>query len=193
MIPAIECDQTGRPWVEFRGDRLCRLYISECAYALPLWDVCDINHVHCFDLRWKFLLSPHIRLARFVLVFAVRSLPFVFSVELAGLLEDPTFSVSMICRFFGGAMDLAQSIQDFIQARWSLFVALKWLLSLTGSRAPESGVDRHVVRTIVIPTLVLSAPSLSVAISNFGCAWVTGASTGQPAVFVRTKAGHKAC
>ena len=91
-------------------------------------------------------------------------------------------------------MDLAQSVQDFIQAGRSFFVAFKWLLSLTGSRAPESDVNRPVVRTIVIvPTLVLSAPWLPVDISNFGCAWVTGASTGQPAVLARTKAGHKFC
>ena len=79
--------------------------------------------------------------------------------------------MSVIRRFFGGAMDLAQSVQDFIQAGWSLLTALKWLLSLTWSRAPESSVDRCVVRTIAIPTLVLSAPWLPVAISNFGCAW----------------------
>ena len=90
-------------------------------------------------------------------------------------------------------MDLAQSIQDFIQAGRSLFAALKWLLSLTMSRAPESGINRRVVRTIIIPTLVLSALWLPVAISSFGCARVTGASTGQPAIFARTKAGHKAC
>ena len=67
----------------------------------------DINHVHCFNLRWKFLLSPRIRLTRFVLVFALRTLPFVFGIELAGLLEDPTFSVGMISWFVGGAMNLA--------------------------------------------------------------------------------------
>ena len=89
MIPAIEGDRTGRPWVEFGGDRLYSIHVSECVFALSLWDVSDINHVHCFDLRWKFLLSPRIRLARFVLVFALRSLPLVFGVELAGLLEDP--------------------------------------------------------------------------------------------------------
>ena len=90
-------------------------------------------------------------------------------------------------------MDLAQSVQDFIQDGQSLFAAFKWLLYLTGSRAPESGVDRRVFRTFfIVLTLVLIAPWLPIAISNFGCAWIPGASTGQPAVFARTKAGHKA-
>ena len=91
-------------------------------------------------------------------------------------------------------MDLAQSVHDFIQAGRSLITVLKWLFSLIGSRALESGVDRRVVRTIVIVlTLVLSALWLPIAISNFRCAWVAGASMGQPAIFACTKAGHKAC
>ena len=90
-------------------------------------------------------------------------------------------------------MDLAQSVQDFVQAGWFLFTAVKWLFSLTGSRAPESGVDRCVVETTVIPTFVLSVPWLPIAISDFGCAWVAGAFTGQPAVLARTKSGHEAC
>ena len=54
-------------------------------------------------------------------------------------------------------MDLAQSVQDFIQAGRPLFATFEWLLSLTGSRAPEFGVDCRVVRTIVISMFVLSA------------------------------------
>ena len=107
VIPAIKGDRTGRPWVEFGGDGLDDIDISECAFVLPLWDMSDIDHVHCFDLRWKFLLSPRVRLARFILVFALRSLPLVFGGELAGLLEDPTTVVGMVRRFSGGAMDLA--------------------------------------------------------------------------------------
>ena len=90
-------------------------------------------------------------------------------------------------------MDLAQSVQDFVQARRFLIAALKLLLSFTGSRAPESGVDRYAVRTVVISTFVLSVPWLPVAVSDFGCAWVAGAFTGQPAVLSRTKSGHEAC
>ena len=74
---------------------------------LPLWDMSDIDHVHYFDLRWEFLLSPCVRLARFILVFPLRSLPFVFDVEFAGLLEDPTFSVGMIGWFTRSVVDLA--------------------------------------------------------------------------------------
>ena len=96
MIPAIKGDRTCRPWVELGGDGLNDIDIPECAFSLPLWDMSCIDHVYCFDLWWKFLLSPRIRMVRFVLVFALRSLPFVFGVEFAGLLEDPTFSVGMI-------------------------------------------------------------------------------------------------
>ena len=91
-------------------------------------------------------------------------------------------------------MNLAQSIQDLVQAGWSLFAAFKSLLLLTGSRVPESGVYRCVVRTFfLVSTLVFIAPWLPIAIPDFGCAWVAGASTGQPAVLTRAKAGHKAC
>ena len=67
-----------------------------------------IDHVHFFDLRRKFVLPPpRAVLARFVLVFPLRSLSFVFGVEFVGLLEDPTFSVGMIGWFIRSAVDLA--------------------------------------------------------------------------------------
>ena len=110
MIPAIESDRAGRPWVEFGGDVLYRIYVSECAFALPLWYVGGVNHVHCFDLRWKFFLSSCVQLAGFVIVFALRWLTLVFGVELAGLLEDPTFSVGVISWLIGGAIKLARPV-----------------------------------------------------------------------------------
>ena len=91
-------------------------------------------------------------------------------------------------------MNLAQSIQDFVQAGRPLFAAFKWLLSLIGSRAPESGVDRRVFRTFfIVSTLVFIASRLPIAVPDFGSAWVAGAATGQPTVLARAKAGHKAC
>ena len=107
MIPAIKGDRTGRPWLELGGDGLNGVDIAECALALPLWDMSDIDHVHCFDLRWKFLLSPRVWLARFILIFALRSLSFVLDVEFTGLLEDPTFSVGMISWFIASAVNLS--------------------------------------------------------------------------------------
>ena len=66
-----------------------------------------IDHVHYFDLRWKFLLSPRVRPARFVLVFTLRSLSLVFGVEFSNLLEDPTTTVGMVRWFSGVAVYLA--------------------------------------------------------------------------------------
>ena len=57
---------------------------------------------------------PSALLARPVLIFAWCILPLMFGVELAGLLEDPTFSVGMISRFIGGAMDLTYLVQNFV-------------------------------------------------------------------------------
>ena len=53
-------------------------------------------------------------LERLILVFAWCILPLVYDVELAGLLEDPTFSVGMISGFTRGAMDLTYLVQNFI-------------------------------------------------------------------------------
>ena len=49
VIPAIKGDRAGRPWVELGGDGLDGIDISECVFVLPLWDMSDIDHVHCFD------------------------------------------------------------------------------------------------------------------------------------------------
>ena len=53
-------------------------------------------------------------LVGFVIVLAWCVEPLVFGVEFAGLLEDPTISVGMICRLPGGTMDLAYLVQDFV-------------------------------------------------------------------------------
>ena len=65
-----------------------------------------------FLLRGKLLLTPDIWLVNlFIAPIAGRPPPLVFSVELAGLLEDPTASVGMINWFIGVAVNLAGSIQ----------------------------------------------------------------------------------
>ena len=36
MVPAIESDRIGGPWVELRGDWLQRIYVPERTLPLPL-------------------------------------------------------------------------------------------------------------------------------------------------------------
>ena len=61
-------------------------------------------------------------------------------------------------------------------------------------RAFESGVDRRALWAVsLIPVLVLAASGFSISIPNFGCTWVAGATSCQPAVLSCAKAGHEAC
>ena len=61
-------------------------------------------------------MFPHVLLGGLVLVFTWCILPLVYGVELAGLLEDPTFSVGMISKFTRGTMDLTYLVQNFVEA-----------------------------------------------------------------------------
>ena len=116
MVLAIEGDRTGRPWVVLWGDWLHRVDVPECALALPLGDVGGVYHVHCFDPRGKLLLSLCVwRPGLLVIVLALRSLFFVFGIQLAGLFKNPRISVGMIGWFIWGAMDLAGVIEYTVQ------------------------------------------------------------------------------
>ena len=78
--------------------------------ALPLGDMCNIYHIHCFYLRGKFLLPPCVRWAGLIIVLAWRPFPLLFGISLIGMFEDPTIFVGMIGRLVWGAMDLARPI-----------------------------------------------------------------------------------
>ena len=80
MIPVIKSDRAGRPGIEFGGDGLYRVYVSECAFAPFLWNVSCVNHIHCFDFWWEFFLFPSARLARLILVFTWRLPPLMFGI-----------------------------------------------------------------------------------------------------------------
>ena len=91
-------------------------------------------------------------------------------------------------------MNLARPIEYSVQTRWTISVSFEWLLPLTGFRAAESGVYRRVLGILVVAsTLVFIASWLAIAIPGFGSAGVAGiiASTSQPAIFSRAKAGHE--
>ena len=61
-------------------------------------------------------MFTRVLLGGLVLVFTWCILPLVYGVELAGLLEDPTFSMGMISRFTRGTMDLTYLVQNFVEA-----------------------------------------------------------------------------
>ena len=56
-------------------------------------------------------------LVGFVIVLAWCVEPLVFGVEFAGLLEDPTISVGVVCRPPGSTVDLAYFVQYFVEVR----------------------------------------------------------------------------
>ena len=85
----------------------------------------------------------------------------------------------VVRQFVGGAMNLAQSVQNSVQTGRSLFTAFRLLILLVRSRAPESGIDRCVIQALfLVLAFVFMTPWPPVAIPYFGCAGVAGAFTG---------------
>ena len=103
---------------------------------------------------------PSVLLERLILIFAWCILPRVYGVELAGLLEDPTFSVGMISGFTRGAMDLTYLVQNFVQAGQFISSAFRGQLLLTWPRASESSIYCHALRAVFfIPARIIFAAS----------------------------------
>ena len=95
-------------------------------------------------------MFPGTLLLGFVLVFAWCVERLVFGIEFAGLLEDPTISVGMVCRSPGGAVDLTYFVQDFFEVRQLVPVIFGWQLFLILPRAFESGVDCRAHRAVIL-------------------------------------------
>ena len=101
-------------------------------------------------------MFPSVFLERLILIFAWCVLPLVYGVELAGLLEDPTFSVGMIGWFARGAMDLTYLVQNFIQAGQFVSGAFRGRLLLTWPRDFESDIYCRALRSIsFVPAFVI--------------------------------------
>ena len=103
-------------------------------------------------------MFPSVLLGRLVLVFTWCILPLMYGVELAGLLEDPTFSVGMISRFTRGTMDLTYLVQNFVEA--GQFIGAFRGRLLTWPRAFESGVYCRALRVVffILAFVIAVAP-----------------------------------
>ena len=123
-------------------------------------------------------MFPSALLARLVLVFAWCILPLVYGVELAGLLEDPTFSMGMISGLARGTIYLTYLVQNFVEDGQFIPGAFRGRL-LTWPRAFEFGVYCPALRVVFfIPALVFAASWFPVFVPDFGCTWVAGAASG---------------
>ena len=56
-------------------------------------------------------------LVGFVVILAWYVEPLVFGVEFAGLLEDPTISMGVVCRSPRSTVDLTYFVQDYVEVR----------------------------------------------------------------------------
>ena len=84
----------------------------------------------------------------------------MYGIQLAGLLEDPAFSMGMISGFTRGAMDLTYLVQNFVQAGQFISGAFRGRLLLTWPRASESSIYRRALRDVFfIPTLIIFVAS----------------------------------
>ena len=78
VVPAIEGDRTGGPWVELWGDWLQHTYVPERTLPFPLGDVGCVYNVHRPHLWGEPLLSSGVRLPGLFLVIVMWPFIFVF-------------------------------------------------------------------------------------------------------------------
>jgi hypothetical protein len=112
---------------------------------------------------------------------------------LAGLLKDPAIPVGVGCWFLLSAMNLAWSIQDFVELAWSILVPFEGLSFLSGSRSGEACIDCCVfcvASAVTMLALIFVVLRLVVGVVSLRGPRITivGAA-GQPTILSRAKAG----
>ena len=100
----------------------------------------------------------------FVAITALRPL-FVFGACLAGLFEEPTFSVGMGGWRFWGAINLALASEYAVQTGWTQICIFGRPFPLTGLWDPEPGINCRIIGFITIfAALVFVASCFAVGI-----------------------------
>ena len=100
-------------------------------YLVQVGRLGGIYHIHRLSMG-EFLLPSCLRKSGlFVAIVALRPL-FVFGAYLAGLFEDPTFSVGMGGWHFWGAMNLALASEYAVQTGWTRICIFGRSFPLTG-------------------------------------------------------------
>ena len=74
MVPSIEGDRAGGPWVELWGDWLQRVDVLESTLPLPFGDMCCLYHIHHLHLQGEALLSSVVRRPGLLLIIAMQPL-----------------------------------------------------------------------------------------------------------------------
>ena len=133
----------------------------------PLGNVGCVYHVRRLHLWGEPLLSSNVRRPGLLLVITMQPLVLVFGIQLAGLIEHPSFSVGVIGWFIGGAMDLTRAIKYVIQTGQARSTSFEWLFPLTGSRASESVIDCRIIGVIAVVAALMSVTTWS-AVGIFG-------------------------
>ena len=108
----------------------------------------------------------------------MQPLVLVFGIQLAGLLEYPTFSVGVIGWHFGDAVNLTRAIEYAVQTGQARIASFERLFPLTGFRATVSGIDCRVFGVVAVVAVLVS-----VATDNI----VTDQSTTIKAITVRIR------
>ena len=122
----------------------------------------------------------------------MQPLVLVFGIYFAGLFQHPAVSIGVVGWLVRDAMNLTRALQYAVEAGRSLIISFERLFPLSGLRSAESGVDCRVFSVVAVVPLLMSVTTwLAISIMAVrGAGMWRGAAASQPAILIRTKAGH---
>ena len=150
VVPAIEGDRTGGPWVELWGDWLQCVYVLSARFRslLEMWVAYIMFTVRtCGGKPFCPLLFGG-RVSS--LSSLCNPLPLFSAISLPACLNTPTVPVGVVGWLFGGAVYLARAIENSVQIGRTRSSSFEWLFLLTGFRAFESGIDCRILSIFAV-------------------------------------------